>query len=67
MKLCEMLTSMRKSVNREVIQALVIFLFKLRTGSSNVVMSSVFGLDREQMLSDYCDEVILSFEKDVLP
>ncbi|XP_044578872.1 uncharacterized protein LOC123261347 [Cotesia glomerata] len=66
-KLREMLTSMRKSVNRNVIQALVIFLFKLRTGNSNAVISSIFGLAREQMVSDYCDEVISSFEKDVLP
>lgn len=66
-KLRELLTSMRSSVNRHVIQALVIFLFKLRTGNSNAVISSVFGLVREQMVSDYCNEVISSFEKDVLP
>lgn len=31
------------------------------------MISSVFGLAREQMVSDYCNEVISSFEKDVLP
>ncbi|XP_074099024.1 uncharacterized protein LOC141527435 [Cotesia typhae] len=66
-KLSEMLTSMRKSVNHNVFQALAVFLFKLRTGNSNAVISSIFGLARDQMVSDYCDEVISSFEKDVLP
>ncbi|XP_057329865.1 uncharacterized protein LOC130670476 [Microplitis mediator] len=32
-----------------------------------LLISSIFGLPREQMVSDYCDEVISSFEKDVLP
>lgn len=31
------------------------------------MISSVFGLAREQMVSDYCNEVISSIEKDVLP
>ena len=62
-----MLTSMRNSTTRSVTQALVIFLFKLRTVNSNAVISSIFGLPREQIVSDYCDEVMRSFEKDVLP
>ncbi|KAK0169301.1 hypothetical protein PV328_012231, partial [Microctonus aethiopoides] len=66
-KLREMLISMKNSTNRNVTQALVIFLFKLRTGNSNAVISSIFGLVREQMVSDYCNEVMSSFEKDVFP
>lgn len=66
-KLCEMLISMKNSINRNVNQALVLFLFKLRTENSNAVISSIFGSVCEQMVSDYCNEVICSFEKDVFP
>lgn len=66
-KLRGMLTSMKKSVNRNVIQSLLAFSFKLRTGNSDAAISFVFGLVREQTVSDYRDEVISSFEKDVLP
>ena len=66
-KLCGMMTSMRNSKTRTVLQALVVFLFKLRTGSSNNVIAAVLGLDYAQQVSDYCEEVMTSFEKDVLP
>lgn len=46
---------------------MVVVLFKLRTGNSNNIVASVLGLDREQQMSEYCEEVINSFEKDILP
>lgn len=66
-KLRTMMTSMRNSETRDVIQAIVVFLFKLRTGNSNAVISSVLGLQREQLVSDYVQSVMKSFEQDVLP
>lgn len=66
-ELCAKMISMRNSKTRTILQALVVFLFKMRTGNSNSVVASVLGLDREQQVSDYCAEVINSFERDILP
>ncbi|XP_015125200.1 uncharacterized protein LOC107046987 [Diachasma alloeum] len=66
-EVCGKMTSMRNSKTRSILQALVVFLFKMRTGNSNSIVASVLGLDREQQVSDYCTEVINSFEKDILP
>lgn len=66
-ELTNMLTSLRNSQSRNVTQALVTFLFKLRTGNSNKVIAATLGLKREQQVSEYSDSVIKSFEKDVLP
>ena len=63
----ELLVSMRSSHSRNVTQALVIFLFKLRTGSFNDFILSVFGIDNPIKVSDFCESVINSFEKNVLP
>lgn len=60
-----MTTSMRNTDTRNV-TAIVVFLFKLRTGNSNKICS-VLGLEREQLVSDFSDSVIKSFEKDILP
>lgn len=65
--LSKLLVSMRSSNSRDVTQALVICLFKLRTGSSNNFISSVFEIENEIKISDFCESVINSFEKDVLP
>ena len=62
-----MLTSMRSVEGRTVIQALVIFLFKMRTGNSNATVAAVFGLPRAQQVSQIFDSVMQAFEKDVLP
>ncbi|XP_058802330.1 uncharacterized protein LOC131670620 [Phymastichus coffea] len=62
-----MMTSLRNSDSRNVTQAIVVFLFKLRTGNSNNVISSVLGLERPQQVSDFSASVLESFEKDVLP
>ena len=61
------MTSMRNSKERNVTQALVIFLFKLQTGNSNSVISATFGLRNEQQVSEYCSSVIKAFENDILP
>ena len=61
------LTSMRNVEGRSIIQALVIFLFKMRTGNSNAMVAGVFGLSRPQQVSEILDSIIKSFEKDVLP
>lgn len=66
-ELSQMLTSLRNSHSRNVTQALVTFLFKLRTGNSNALIAAVLGLQREQQVSEFSDSVISSFEKDVLP
>ena len=62
-----MMTSMRNSLTRDVTQAIVVFLFKLRTGNSNAVIASVLGLEHEQQVSRFHESVIKSFEKDILP
>lgn len=66
-QLRKLLVSMRSSDCRDVTQALIIFLFKLRTGSSNNFISSVFEIENEIKVSDFCESVINSFENDVLP
>lgn len=66
-ELCGKMKSMRNSKTRNILQALVVFLFKMRTGNSNSVIASVLGLERDQQVSDYCAEVVSSFEKDILP
>lgn len=62
-----MLSSMRSSKNRNVNQALFVFLFKLRTGSSNSIISTLFNIKYDQMISEYCESVLNAFEKDALP
>ncbi|XP_068993908.1 uncharacterized protein [Neodiprion pinetum] len=59
--------SMRNSKTRNILQALVVFLFKMRTGNSNTIIAFVLGLDRDQQVSDYCAEVVNSFKKYILP
>lgn len=61
-----MMTSMRDSDNRNVTQALVIFLFKLRTGNSDKVIAAVLGID-EKRVSDSIHAVLKCFKNDVLP
>lgn len=63
----DMMTSLRNTQSRTVIQGLVIFMFKLRTGNSNKIIASVFNIDNEQSISEYSASIVKSFEKDVLP
>lgn len=58
---------MRSTDNRTVVQALVVFLCKLRTVNSNKLTASILELNEEQLVSEYCKQVMHAFEKDVLP
>ena len=62
-----MFISMRNSGSRTITQALVVFLFKLRRGSSNKMIQQILGLEYEQKVSDYYHQIMNAFEKDVLP
>ena len=62
-----MLISLRNSQSRSVTQALVVFLFKLRTGNSNKMLSSILQLENEHDVSDYSSSLMKSLENDVLP
>ena len=57
---------LRNSQSRLIIQALVVFLFKLRTGNSNKMIASILQLTDEHVVSDYSNSIIKSFENDVL-
>uniref|UniRef100_A0A6P7GRD0 Uncharacterized protein LOC114329946 n=3 Tax=Diabrotica virgifera virgifera TaxID=50390 RepID=A0A6P7GRD0_DIAVI len=63
----DMMTSLRNTESRNIIQALVVFLFKLRSGNSNNTIAAVLGLERPQQVSDFSASILSSFEKDVLP
>nr|XP_034192559.1 uncharacterized protein LOC117609911 [Osmia lignaria] len=62
----ELMTSMQSSETRNIIQAIIVFLFKLRTGSSNSMIAAILGLEYEQV-SNFCKFVLTSFQKDILP
>lgn len=66
-ELQDLLTSMRNTGSRTVTQALITFLCKLRTGNSNKLISAILQLKDERLVSKYCEQVIQSFENDVLP
>jgi len=59
--------SMRNRQTRTITQALVVFLFKLRTGNSNAILASILQLENEQLVSEYSSAIVKSFKKDVLP
>ena len=61
-----MMTSMRDSHNRKVTQALVIFLFKLRSGNSNKLISAILDVS-EDIVQDSIKSVIKCFREEVLP
>ncbi|KAF5301169.1 hypothetical protein FQA39_LY10847 [Lamprigera yunnana] len=58
-------TSMPDSESRNVMQALVTFLFKMRTENYNDVISGVPGLRGHQYVSNNFNSVLILFEKDV--
>lgn len=66
-ELRHMLPSMRSTKTRTVTQALIIFLFKLRTGNSNKTIAAVLGLKHEQYVSEFFNEIMKGFERDILP
>jgi len=59
--------SMRNRQTRTITQALVVFLFKLRTGNSNAILASILQLENEQLISEYSSAIVKSFQEDVLP
>ncbi|XP_008553228.3 uncharacterized protein LOC103575255 [Microplitis demolitor] len=67
LNLRSLLTSMRDTRTRSVTQALIIFLFKLKTGNSNETIASIFGLPYAQQVSEYFTQILTSFEKEILP
>jgi len=62
----DMMTSMRNRQTRTITQALVIFLFKLRTGKLNAILASILQLENEQLVSEYLSAIVKSFQEDVL-
>ena len=61
-----MLSSLQNSQSRSVIQALVVFLFKLSTGNSSKMIASIFELKNEHNVSDYFKRIIKSYKSDVI-
>ena len=66
LQLRDMLTSMRDSDNRNVLQALVIFLFKMRTGNSDLTIASIMDVT-EKIVNNSVHSVLKCFETEVLP
>nr|XP_046909740.1 uncharacterized protein LOC124491158 isoform X2 [Dermatophagoides farinae] len=62
-----LMTYMKNTNKRSVIQAIVTFLCKLRTGNVNKVIAVFSGMDSEKMVGSNIDSVIKSFEVDILP
>ena len=60
-ELREMLTSVRNNQTRNVTQALVVFLLKLRSGNSNKMIAEILELEREQLVFDYTASIMNSF------
>ncbi|XP_058806333.1 uncharacterized protein LOC131672854 [Phymastichus coffea] len=62
----EMMITMRSSGNRNVTQALVIFLIKLRTGNSDLCISAILEIE-EKVVQQSISAVLKCFEEEVLP
>ena len=60
------LKSMRNTTTRTVFQALIVFLFKLKTGASQRVTAALFGLPHASQVSDMFSDVIDGFKRDLL-
>lgn len=52
LELKDMMTSMRNNPSRSIMQALVVFLFKLHTGNSNILLASILNIENAQIISD---------------
>ena len=63
----DIFTSLRNTESRSVVQVLVVFLFKLRTGNSNAMVASILQLENKHKVSEYSKSIIESFKIDVLP
>ena len=60
-ELRKMLTSVWSNQTRDVTQALVVFLLKLRSGNSKKMIAAILQLEREQLVSDYTASIMNSF------
>lgn len=58
---------MRKSSGRNITQALVTFLFKLRSGNSDKLISAILGIDDEKNVAAFIKSVLNCFEQHILP
>lgn len=66
LKIQEMLTSMRNSENRNILQALIIFLFKIRTANSNRLIAAILDI-KIAIVNDSIISVIKCLKEVVLP
>ncbi|XP_058809857.1 uncharacterized protein LOC131675049 [Phymastichus coffea] len=62
----EMMKTMRSSDHRNVTQALVIFLMKMRTGNSDLCISAILEI-KEKMVQKCINAVLKCFKEEVLP
>jgi hypothetical protein len=58
---------MRKSSNREIPQALATYLFWLKTGLDYRTILTIFSIDSNQKVGEYCDQVRTALMKDFVP
>lgn len=61
-----LMSTMRDSENRNVLQALIIFLFKMRTGNSDLTIASIMEVT-EKVVNNSVHSVLSCFETEVLP
>lgn len=61
-----MIKTMKNSKNRNITQAIVIFLFKLRSGNSDNLIAAILDIP-ETTVSDSIRAVLKAFRKHVLP
>ena len=65
--LVALLTSMRNSKNRTIIEAVVIFLTRLRHNLSYDALSSFLSFRNRQLIGHICNEVQKAFMSDIVP
>ena len=65
LRISNLLQKMRKSSNRNVLQGLVIFLFKLRSGNSNQIIAAILEVS-ENIVQDSIRSVLDCFIKHIL-
>ena len=61
-----MMISLRKSQSRSIIEPLVVFLFKLKTGNCNKMLAPILQLRNEHAVSDYSNSIIKLINKLIL-
>ncbi|XP_075681005.1 uncharacterized protein LOC142646305 [Dermatophagoides pteronyssinus] len=66
-QLREWMSSMRDTEGRSAIQAICVFLHKMRSGNSDNIIAVNWGIDSGSLVSSYIKSVMRSFENEVLP